>query len=75
MNNAGLPSLTATLYPDPNWMVLPRATMSSYQVPVGIDDLEDGMPSMIPQKIPGEYGWTHNIGLLIRSTVPQSYPC
>ncbi|KAB5518614.1 hypothetical protein PHYPO_G00168020 [Pangasianodon hypophthalmus] len=52
MNNAGLPSLTATLYPDPNWMVLPRATMSSFQIPVGIDDMEDGIASMIPQKIP-----------------------
>lgn len=65
MNNAGLPSLMATLYPDPNWMVLPRSTMSSYQMPVGIDDTEDGMPSMMPQKIPGEYG-TCIFGLLIR---------
>ncbi|MCJ8749305.1 hypothetical protein PDJAM_G00174800 [Pangasius djambal] len=52
MNNAGLPSLTATLYPDPNWMVLPRAAMSSFQIPVGIDDMEDGIASMMPQKIP-----------------------
>ncbi|KAG7313836.1 hypothetical protein KOW79_022332 [Hemibagrus wyckioides] len=52
MNNAGLPKLTATLYPEPKWMVLSRATMSSYQMPVGIEDMEDGMPSMMPQKIP-----------------------
>lgn len=60
MNNAGLSSLTAILYPDASWMVLQRATMSSYQTPVSIDDMEDGMPSMMPQKIPGEYGqhWT-----------------
>lgn len=57
INNAGLPSLTATLYPDPNWMVLSRASMNSYQVPV---DMEDSMPSMMPQKLPGEHGihWT-----------------
>ncbi|KAK3507607.1 hypothetical protein QTP70_030790 [Hemibagrus guttatus] len=52
MNNAGLPNLTATLYPEPKWMVLSRATMSSYQMPVGIEDMEDDLPSMMPQKIP-----------------------
>ncbi|TSN95684.1 Stromal interaction molecule 2 [Bagarius yarrelli] len=52
INNAGLPKLTATLYPDTNWLVLSRATLSSYQVPVGIDDMEEGMPSVKPQKIP-----------------------
>ncbi|XP_062864776.1 stromal interaction molecule 2 isoform X2 [Trichomycterus rosablanca] len=49
MNNAGLPNLTATLYPDPNWMLLPRSTMSSYQMSAGIDDMEDGPLPMIPQ--------------------------
>ncbi|KAK2865517.1 hypothetical protein Q7C36_001573 [Tachysurus vachellii] len=52
MNNVGLPNLTATLYPEPKWMVLSRATVSSYQMPVGIEDMEDDMPSMMPQKIP-----------------------
>ncbi|KAL7841092.1 hypothetical protein SRHO_G00247830 [Serrasalmus rhombeus] len=49
MKNAGLPSLTATLYPDPNWMLLPRAAMSSYQIPAGVDDMEESMPSVMPQ--------------------------
>lgn len=56
MNNVGLPNLTATLYPEPKWMVLSRSTMSSYQMPVGIEDMEDDMPSMMPQKLSGEYG-------------------
>ncbi|XP_072525946.1 stromal interaction molecule 2 isoform X2 [Salminus brasiliensis] len=49
MKNAGLPSLTATLYPDPNWMLLPRSAMSSYQMPAGVDDMEESMPSVMPQ--------------------------
>ncbi|XP_046698501.1 stromal interaction molecule 2 [Silurus meridionalis] len=52
MNNAGLHSLMATLYPDTNWMVWPRSTLSNYQMPAGIDDMEDGMPSMMPPKLP-----------------------
>uniref|UniRef100_A0AAR2L9X0 SAM domain-containing protein n=1 Tax=Pygocentrus nattereri TaxID=42514 RepID=A0AAR2L9X0_PYGNA len=54
MRNAGLPSLTATLYPDPNWMLLPRAAMSSYQIPAGVEDMEESMPSVMPQ-IPGAF--------------------
>ncbi|KAL1282605.1 hypothetical protein QQF64_001408 [Cirrhinus molitorella] len=49
MRNAGLPSLTATLYPDPNWMLMPRAAMQSYQVPVSVEDMEEEMPQIIPQ--------------------------
>ncbi|KAI4901959.1 hypothetical protein NFI96_005367 [Prochilodus magdalenae] len=49
MKNAGLPSLMATLYPDPNWMLLPRSAMSSYQIPAGVDDMEDSMPAVMPQ--------------------------
>lgn len=54
MKNSGLPSLTATLYPDPNWMLMPRAAMSSYQIPAGVDDMEDSMPPVMPQ-IPGVF--------------------
>lgn len=49
MKNAGLPSLNATLYPDPNWMLMPRAALQSYQVPVSVEDMEEEMPQIIPQ--------------------------
>ncbi|XP_059409752.1 stromal interaction molecule 2 [Carassius carassius] len=49
MKNAGLPSLTATLYPDPNWMLMPRSAMQSYQVPVSVEDMDEEMPQIIPQ--------------------------
>ncbi|XP_066516379.1 stromal interaction molecule 2 [Hoplias malabaricus] len=49
MKNGGLASLTATLYPDPNWMLLPRAAMSSYQIPAGVDDMEESLPTVMPQ--------------------------
>nr|XP_021326812.1 uncharacterized protein stim2a isoform X2 [Danio rerio] len=49
MKNAGLPNLTATLYPDPNWMLMPRAALQSYQVPVSVEDMEEEMPQIIPQ--------------------------
>uniref|UniRef100_A0A8C1YIB5 Tromal interaction molecule 2a n=1 Tax=Cyprinus carpio TaxID=7962 RepID=A0A8C1YIB5_CYPCA len=52
MKNAGLPSLSASLYPDPNWMLMPRAAIQSYQVPVSVEDMEKEMPQIIP-KIPG----------------------
>ncbi|XP_043096278.1 stromal interaction molecule 2-like [Puntigrus tetrazona] len=49
MKNAGLPSLNATLYPDPNWMLMPRSAMQSYQVPVSVEDMEEEIPQIIPQ--------------------------
>ncbi|XP_052401272.1 stromal interaction molecule 2 [Carassius gibelio] len=49
MKNAGLPSLTATLYPDPNWMLMPRSAMQSYQVPVSVEDMDEEIPQIIPQ--------------------------
>ncbi|XP_067298049.1 stromal interaction molecule 2 isoform X1 [Pseudorasbora parva] len=49
MKNAGLPNLTATLYPDANWMLMPRAAIQSYQVPVSVEDMEEEMPQIIPQ--------------------------
>lgn len=49
MKNAGLPNLTATLYPDSNWMLMPRAAMQSYQVPMAVEDMEEEMPQIIPQ--------------------------
>uniref|UniRef100_A0A672STD8 Stromal interaction molecule 2-like n=1 Tax=Sinocyclocheilus grahami TaxID=75366 RepID=A0A672STD8_SINGR len=54
MKNVGLPSLTATLYPDPNWMLMPRSAMQSYQAPVSVEDMEEEIPQIIPQ-IPGWY--------------------
>ncbi|XP_076869667.1 stromal interaction molecule 2 [Brachyhypopomus gauderio] len=48
MSNAGLSSLTATLYPDPNWMLLPRSAMN-YPLAAGGDDLSEGMTPGIPQ--------------------------
>ncbi|XP_058624525.1 stromal interaction molecule 2-like [Onychostoma macrolepis] len=49
MKNVGLPSLTATLYPDPNWMLMPRSAMQSYQAPVSVEDMEEELPQIIPQ--------------------------
>uniref|UniRef100_A0AAY4ARL8 SAM domain-containing protein n=1 Tax=Denticeps clupeoides TaxID=299321 RepID=A0AAY4ARL8_9TELE len=49
MKNAGLPSLTSTLYPDPNWMMKSRL---SYPIGSGVDVTEDSMASLMPQ-IPG----------------------
>ncbi len=54
MKNVGLPSLTATLYPDSNWMLMPRSAMQSYQAPVSVEDMEEDIPQIIPQ-IPGWY--------------------
>ncbi|KAI7810584.1 stromal interaction molecule 2 [Triplophysa rosa] len=49
MKNAGLSNLTATLYPDSNWMLMPRAAMQSYQVPMAVEDMEEEMSQIIPQ--------------------------
>ncbi|XP_059408001.1 stromal interaction molecule 2-like isoform X1 [Carassius carassius] len=65
MKNAGLPSLTALLYPDPNWMLMPRAAIQSYQVPVSVEDMEEEM-----QQIPGSL-WKH-LQLQILSGPPST---
>ncbi|XP_056627010.1 stromal interaction molecule 2 [Triplophysa dalaica] len=49
MNNTGLSNLTATLYPDSNLMLMPRAAMQSYQVPMAVEDMEEEMSQIIPQ--------------------------
>ncbi|XP_030643744.1 stromal interaction molecule 2 [Chanos chanos] len=49
MKNAGIAALTATLYPDPNWMLMPRVAVPSYPMHAGADSLEEDMPSIIPQ--------------------------
>lgn len=49
MNNPGLPSLTATLYPDANWMMMSRVP---YPLPTGEAELEEDMPSIMAP-IPG----------------------
>ncbi|XP_076149295.1 stromal interaction molecule 2 [Alosa pseudoharengus] len=49
MNNPGLPSLTANLYSDTNWLMMSRV---SYSVPAGEAELEEDLPPMMAQ-IPG----------------------
>uniref|UniRef100_A0A673HJN8 Stromal interaction molecule 2-like n=1 Tax=Sinocyclocheilus rhinocerous TaxID=307959 RepID=A0A673HJN8_9TELE len=68
MKNAGLPSLTATLYPDPNWMLMPRSAMQSYQAPVSVEDMEEEIPQIIPQ-IPGCKSFKENRD--IRMEIPS----
>lgn len=49
VNNSGLPSLTATLYSDHSWVVMPRVSVPPYPIAGGVDDLDEDTPPIIPQ--------------------------
>ncbi|XP_028657833.1 stromal interaction molecule 2 [Erpetoichthys calabaricus] len=47
--NPGLPNLTATLYSDHSWVVMPRVSVPPYPIAGGVDDLDEDTPPIIPQ--------------------------
>ncbi|XP_041841940.1 stromal interaction molecule 2 isoform X1 [Melanotaenia boesemani] len=49
VNNSGLPSLTASLYSDHSWVVMPRMSVPPYPIAGGVDDLDEDTPPIIPQ--------------------------
>ncbi|KAM4564753.1 stromal interaction molecule 2 [Fundulus diaphanus] len=48
VNNSGLPSLTASLYSDHSWVVMPRVSVPPYPIAGGVDDLDEDTPPIIP---------------------------
>ncbi|XP_051912926.1 stromal interaction molecule 2 isoform X2 [Hippocampus zosterae] len=49
VNNSGLPSLTASLYSDHSWVVMPRVSVPPYPIAGGVDDLDEDAPPIVPQ--------------------------
>nr|XP_015200529.1 PREDICTED: stromal interaction molecule 2 isoform X2 [Lepisosteus oculatus] len=49
VHNSGLPNLTATLYSDHSWVVMPRVSVPPYPIAGGVDDLDEDTPPIIPQ--------------------------
>ncbi|XP_034532490.1 stromal interaction molecule 2 isoform X2 [Notolabrus celidotus] len=49
VNNSGLTSLTASLYSDHSWVVMPRVSVPPYPIAGGVDDLDEDTPPIIPQ--------------------------
>ncbi|XP_077354835.1 stromal interaction molecule 2-like isoform X2 [Festucalex cinctus] len=49
VNNSGLPSLTASLYTDHSWVVMPRVSVPPYPIAGGVDDLDEDTPPIVPQ--------------------------
>ncbi|KAM6949542.1 stromal interaction molecule 2 [Aplochiton taeniatus] len=49
VHNAGLPSLTATLYSDHSWVVMPRVSVPPYPITGGVDDLDEDTPPVVTQ--------------------------
>uniref|UniRef100_A0A1A7XT27 Stromal interaction molecule 2 n=1 Tax=Iconisemion striatum TaxID=60296 RepID=A0A1A7XT27_9TELE len=49
VNNSGLPSLTASLYSDHSWVVMPRVSVPPYPIAGGVDDLDEDTPPIISQ--------------------------
>ncbi|XP_049601386.1 stromal interaction molecule 2 [Syngnathus scovelli] len=49
VNNSGLPSLTASLYSDHSWVVMPRVSVPPYPIAGGVDDLDEDTPPVVPQ--------------------------
>ncbi|XP_034020521.1 stromal interaction molecule 2 isoform X2 [Thalassophryne amazonica] len=64
VSNSGLPSLTASLYSDHSWVVMPRVSVPPYPIAGGVDDLDEDTPPIIPQ-----------FTTLIRPVLPRSSSC
>ncbi|XP_055012368.1 stromal interaction molecule 2 isoform X2 [Boleophthalmus pectinirostris] len=49
VNNSGLPSLTASLYSEHSWVVMPRVSVPPYPIAGGVDDLDEDTPPIMQQ--------------------------
>nr|XP_019951240.1 PREDICTED: stromal interaction molecule 2 isoform X2 [Paralichthys olivaceus] len=49
VSNSGLPNLTASLYSDHSWVVMPRVSVPPYPIAGGVDDLDEDTPPILPQ--------------------------
>ncbi|XP_036452051.1 stromal interaction molecule 2 isoform X2 [Colossoma macropomum] len=49
VQNSGLPSLTASLYSDHSWVVMPRVSLPPYPIAGGVDDLDEDTPPIVTQ--------------------------
>ncbi|XP_066537771.1 stromal interaction molecule 2 [Hoplias malabaricus] len=49
VQNSGLPSLTASLYSDHSWVVMPRVSLPPYPIAGGVDDLDEDTPPIVSQ--------------------------
>uniref|UniRef100_A0A4W4GSB3 SAM domain-containing protein n=1 Tax=Electrophorus electricus TaxID=8005 RepID=A0A4W4GSB3_ELEEL len=49
VQNLGLPSLTASLYSDHSWVVMPRFSLPPYPIAGGVDDLDEDTPPIVTQ--------------------------
>ncbi|XP_023651912.1 stromal interaction molecule 2 isoform X1 [Paramormyrops kingsleyae] len=49
VHNSGLSNLTAALYSDHSWVVMPRVSVPPYPIAGGVDDLDEDTPPIIPQ--------------------------
>lgn len=86
VNNSGLPSLTASLYSDHSWVVMPRVSVPPYPIAGGVDDLDEDTPPIIQQftsrflfgKKPVSNKWEctvqYSLGLHLTMTASETLP-
>ncbi|KAF7706448.1 stromal interaction molecule 2 [Silurus meridionalis] len=49
VQNSGLPSLSASLYSEHSWVVMPRVSLPPYPIAGGVDDVDEDTPPIITQ--------------------------
>ncbi|KAK3568020.1 hypothetical protein QTP86_028612 [Hemibagrus guttatus] len=49
VQNSGLPSLSASLYSEHSWVVMPRMSLPPYPIAGGVDDVDEDTPPIVPQ--------------------------
>lgn len=49
VHNSGLPSLSASLYSEHSWVVMPRVSLPPYPIAGGVDDVDEDTPPIISQ--------------------------
>lgn len=49
VQNSGLPSLSASLYSEHSWVVMPRVSLPPYPIAGGVDDVDEDTPPIVQQ--------------------------
>ncbi|XP_062849335.1 stromal interaction molecule 2 [Trichomycterus rosablanca] len=49
VQNSGLPNLSASLYSEHSWVVMPRVSLPPYPIAGGVDDLDEDTPPIVTQ--------------------------
>lgn len=74
VQNSGLPSLSASLYSEHSWVVMPRVSLPPYPIAGGVDDVDEDTPPIVPQFNCENFKLLKNVFKIYINSSSFSYP-